>query len=374
VENIDTKDLLAKKRRFIFFIILSLNLFGLLMVYESSSMYAYNLFKDPAYFFKKQFIFSLAGLVLFFLILSLNLEELKKNSRVLLLFSIFLLAAVLLLGKKAGGARRWINIFGFNFQISEILKITYLIYCSEYIRRKKHLITNFKVGLLPLFFVLGVICGFLILEPDLGTAVFWVIWTLFFLFLNKASKRHIFLVVLIAFISVFFLIKLYPYRFRRILVFFNPFAEPLTSGYQIIQSQVAFTSGGLFGLGFGESRQKLFFLPAAHTDFIFSIIAEQFGLLGSLFLIFIFFILLNNMFNVAKILNNSNVNILYGIILILFLEILVNIGVTCGLFPTKGLPLPFISYGGSNLITHYILFGLFFNFSRQKDENIISNR
>jgi cell division protein FtsW len=360
-----------KERRFILNTILILTLFGILMIYEASSLYAYKAYGDFAYFFKKQVIFFLVGLALFFLALLVNLGFLKKHSKEFLILVVFLLIGILFLGRKAGGARRWLNLPGFNLQPSEMLKIFFLIYCADYISRKGSIMKNFR-KLLPLGLALGTICFFVVLQPDLGTAIFWMIWILIFFFMHRARKKYIFLIVLLGIVSSFFLVAFYPYRFRRITAYLNPFADPQDAGFQLIQSQIAYGEGGILGVGLGEGRQKLFFLPAAHTDFIFSIIAEEFGLIGSLSIIFIFFIIFHKMFNIAKLAKDDfRRSILLGIILVFFLEVVINIGVSCGFFPTKGLPLPFISYGGSNLITHYILLGLFFNASREEE---ISNK
>ncbi|MCM8786730.1 MAG: putative lipid II flippase FtsW [Candidatus Omnitrophica bacterium] len=356
---------LNSKRRFIFFTIFFLTLFGMLFVYEASSIYAYSIKGDPSYFLKRQFIFFIIGLFLFFFTLFLDLNFLRKYYKEFLLFTLFLLLLVLLFGRRIGGAKRWFNFGEFNFQPSEILKISFLIYCVEYCNRKKTLLRTFKLGLLPLGIVLGILCLLLILQPDLGTALFWVIWTFLFLFLYRARKSHLFVVGFITIIFIIFLVLFFPYRFRRIIAYVNPFADPQSSGFQIIQSQIAFCEGGLFGVGLGESKQKLFFLPAAHTDFIFSLIAEELGLVGALFFIFVFFILFNAMVKIAKyVWGEFSKGVLLGIIIIFFLEIVINIGVSCGFFPTKGMPLPFISYGGSNLVIHYILLGLFFNASK----------
>ncbi|MDD5584361.1 MAG: putative lipid II flippase FtsW [Candidatus Omnitrophica bacterium] len=361
---------LKRERRFILYTVIFLAFFGTLMVYESSSIYAYKISNDSAYFFTRQFIYLAIGLALFFLMLFVDLEFLRKYSKEFLALTIILLVAVLIVGKRAGGARRWFHFPFFNFQPSEMLKVTYLLYCAEYFKRKGILIRYFKAGLAPLGLILGAVCVFLILEPDLGTAIFWVVWTLLFLLLHRARKKHLILIFLIGTVFVFFLVAFFPYRFRRITAYLNPFADPRNTGFQIIQSQIAYGEGGLFGVGLGEGRQKLFFLPAAHTDFIFSIIAEEFGLVGALSLLFIFFVLFNKMVAIAReSCDEFRRGILWGIIFIFFLEVVVNIGVTCGLFPTKGLPLPFISYGGSNLITHFILLGLFFNASRHNEGN-----
>ncbi len=356
---------LKSDRRFILIAVLALTFFGILMVYESSSIYAFKITSDAAYFFKRQLLFFIIGLVSFALALLIDLDFLKEHSKELLLFTFFLLAGVLLFGKRSGGARRWLEIAGFSIQPSEFLKISFLTYCADYYSRKRGLLRDAGLGLFPLGVVLGVICLFLLLQPDLGSAIFWVSWTILFLFFFKARNKHLALIVICGIVVVFFLIKLYPYRFRRIIAYLNPFADPSGSGFQLIQSQIAYGAGGIWGVGLGESIQKLSFLPAAHTDFVFSIIAEEFGLWGSLGLIAVFFIIFHKMFRIAGYAaNRFREGVLWGIIFIFFLEVVINIGVSCGLLPTKGLPLPFISYGGSNLVVHYILLGLFFNASR----------
>ncbi|HIE35887.1 MAG TPA: putative lipid II flippase FtsW [Candidatus Omnitrophica bacterium] len=360
-------DNLKKERRIIFFLILILNLFGLLMVYESSSMYAYKIKKDPLYFLERQFLFFIIGLIMFFFSLAINLEHLKKYNKEFLLFNLFLLFLLLFVGKKIGGAKRWFFLGGFNFQPSELLKLSFLLYCADYFKRKKNFLNNFYKGILPLGLVLSLMCLLLILQPDLGGAIFWITWIFIFLFFQGVRKRYLILLAGAGLFFSFLVIQLYPSRFQRILIYFNPFSDPKGVGFQLVQSQIAFGRGGLFGVGLGESLQKLFFLPAAHTDFIFSIIAEEFGLIGSLGIIFIFFLLFHKMVKLARnAQENFRRNILWGAIFIFFLEIIINMGVSCGLLPTKGLSLPFISYGGSNLITHFVLLGVFFNASCKK--------
>ncbi|MCF7888283.1 MAG: FtsW/RodA/SpoVE family cell cycle protein, partial [Candidatus Omnitrophica bacterium] len=164
----------------------------------------------------------------------------------------------------------------------------------------------------------------------------------------------------------------YPYRVRRIIAYLDPFSDPQGSGFQIIQSQLAYSRGGILGVGLGEGKQKLFFLPAAHTDFIFSIIAEELGLILTLGIVSIFFLVIHKMLKISNLIDdNFRKGILFGIAIIFFLEVFINIGVTCGLLPTKGMSLPFISYGGTNLIVHYMLLGLFFNASKKILKNKI---
>ncbi|MDD3297102.1 MAG: putative lipid II flippase FtsW [Candidatus Omnitrophica bacterium] len=356
---------LKSKRRFIFISILALTLFGVLMIYESSSVYAFKVYGDPAYFLKRQILFFLFGLAAFFSTLFVEIDFLKRYNKEFLLFTILTLVVVAFFGQKGGGARRWFSLAGFNIQPSEILKVTFLLYCADYCQRKGNTLRNIKNGLIPLGVVLASVCILLILQPDLGTAAFWVIWAIFFLFICNANLRHLAIVIGIGLLTAFFLVKFSPYRARRMTSYFNPFADPQGAGFQLVQSQIAYGEGGLCGVGFGEGRQKLSFLPASHTDFVFSIIAEEFGLWGVLGIMMLFFILFHIMFFIARAQRDGfKSGVLWGIILIFFLEVAANIGVSCGLFPTKGLPLPFISYGGSNLVVHYILLGLFFNASR----------
>lgn len=357
---------LKKERKFLFIVFLALTLFGALMIYESSSLYAFKAKTDAAYFFKRQSLFFLIGIFFFSLTLLIDLEFLKQHNKELLLLTILFLVALIFFGKRAGGAKRWLQVGPIGFQPSELLKISFLLYCTDYCRRKRNRIKNVRIGLMPLGFVLCVICLLLVLQPDLGTAIFWVLWTVFFLYLFGARSKHLLFVVLSGAVIAIFLIKLYPYRLSRIVAYLNPFGDPRGSGFQLIQSQIAYGAGGIWGVGLGEGLQKLFFLPAAHTDFIFSIIAEEFGLWGSLGLLFLFFVIFRKMSGIANLSRDDfRRGLLWGIVLIFFLEIAVNIGVSCGLFPTKGLPLPFMSYGGSNLVIHYILLGLFFNASRE---------
>lgn len=358
---------IKKERRFIFAAVLALTLFGILMVYEASSLYAYRMHSDSMYFFKRQFLFFVVGVVLFFLALLLDLEFLRKYNKEFLILTLLILIVILFAGKAAGGAKRWLHLASFNFQPSETLKIFFLLYCADYFNRKGNLVKNFRIGLVPLGSVLGVICLLLLLQPTLGTVIFWMMWLLFFLFISGARKKHLLLIVILGLVASFFLIKFYPYRFRRITAYLDPFADSRGAGFQSVQSQIAYGQGGFFGAGFGESRQKLFFLPAAHTDFIFSIIAEEFGLLGALVVLFLFFIIFHKMVNISEMADDKfKKAVLWGITVMFSLEVVLNVGVSCGLLPITGLALPFLSYGGTNLITHYVLLGLFFNASRRE--------
>ncbi|MBD3246480.1 MAG: putative lipid II flippase FtsW [Candidatus Omnitrophica bacterium] len=357
---------LRRQRRVLFLSVLGLTLFGILMVYEASSVYAYHIASDPAYFLKRQFVFFLAGLAAFFLtIFFVDLDWLRQYYKEILGATLVLLALVLFLGKSAGGAKRWLSLGIVHVQPSEFLKISFVLFGAEYFRRKGKKIRSLREGVLPMMGVLAVIGVLSLLQPDLGTAIFWVIWVFLMLFLYKARIRHLSAVGGVGILLCALLIFASPYRMRRIVSYLNPFLDPQGAGFQLIQSQIAYGSGGLFGVGLGEGKQKLFFLPAAHTDFVYSIIAEEFGLLVSGGILFLFYFLFHHMYRIAvRCQDPFRRAVLWGVICVFFLEIILNIGVTCGVFPTKGMALPFLSYGGSNLITHYVLLGIFFNATR----------
>ncbi|OQX81220.1 MAG: putative lipid II flippase FtsW [Candidatus Omnitrophica bacterium 4484_70.1] len=358
---------LVRERRAIFLIFLGLSLFGLLMVYEASSIYAWKVYHSSLYFFRRQLIFFLSSLFVFFIVLGIDSNFFRKYSFPILVFNILLLILVLIWGKKIGGARRWFSLFGFSFQPSEFLKISFILWCANYFA-SKNLILNTVEDVLPPLSLVFLISFFLLLEPDLGSIIFWFSWMIISLFLFKAKKRHLFLLMLIGTIVIFFLIKFYPYRFRRLIYFFNPWRDPKGAGFQLIQSQIAFGNGGAFGVGLGESAQKFLFLPAAHTDFIFSIIAEEFGFLGSVVFVVIYWFLFFTLFKMGLSFKDFfSKAFCMGASILLGLEVIINMGVSCGIFPTKGLPLPFISYGGSNLFVHYLLMGLVFRISKENE-------
>ncbi|MCF7886912.1 MAG: putative lipid II flippase FtsW [Candidatus Omnitrophica bacterium] len=372
INNLKKWESLRKERRIIFSLIFSLTLIGLLFIYESSSLYALKHYNDSAYFFKKQILFFILALFSFCGVLFIDLDFLRQQSKKILLFLIVILIIVLFFGQKSGGASRWIQLGGFNFQPSELLKIFFLIYCADYCSRKKIILKDLNYGFIPVGLVLAVICLLLLFQPDLGGVIFWIIWFLIFVYLYGAKLKHLAIIILGCLISFFFLVKLYPYRVRRIIAYLDPFSDPQGSGFQIIQSQLAYSRGGVLGVGLGEGKQKLFFLPAAHTDFIFSIIAEELGLILTLGIASMFFLIIHKMLKISDFIDdNFRKGILFGIAIIFFLEAFINIGVTCGLLPTKGMSLPFISYGGTNLIVHYILLGLFFNASKKTLKNKI---
>ncbi|MFH1767894.1 MAG: putative lipid II flippase FtsW [Candidatus Omnitrophota bacterium] len=354
------------ERQFVFISVVALSLFGLLLIYSASCIYALRTYNNSAYFFSRQVVYLVISLVAFFLALLLDIGTIRRFNKEFLFFTVFLLVLVLVIGKKAGGARRWLSLGVVSFQPSEILKIAFPLYVADFFVRKGGTIRLLREGLLPLLFIWGVFSVLIVLEPDLGTVVFWLIWIFFMLFIARAKARHLGAILLVGLLFSFILVKTHPYRFARLVSYLDPWQDPRGSGFQIIQSQIAFGEGGLWGTGLGSGRQKLLFLPAAHTDFVFSIIAEEFGFFGSLAVLSVYFLIVIKALEISmRLKDNFARYVCLGISFLFGLEVIINVGVSCGLMPTKGMALPFISYGGTNLFVHYVLLGIFFNLTRQ---------
>ena len=342
---------------------------GIVMIYSSSSIFAYEAYGDSAYYLKRHLLFMLIGSILSIFFMSFDYVKLRRFIKPFLLISIILLILVLIpgIGSAVGGARRWIN-FGFiNFQPSEIAKMALIFYAADVLSRKQSDIVNFMYGFLPLMIVLGVCLLLILLEPDLGTAIAIGFLIFIMAFVAGARLKHIVTISLPAIPLFGLLIALKPYRLKRIFVFFNPWADPKGAGFQIIQSFIALGSGGILGVGLGHSQQKLFYLPEAHTDFIFSIIGEELGLLGTATIIFLFIIFIYLGTYIAYKARDLFGQFLgFGLVAMIALQVVVNIAAVTGAIPTKGLPLPFISYGGTSLIYSMLSVALLLNIARHR--------
>jgi len=340
---------------------------GVIMIYSSSSIYAWERYGDSFYFLKRHLVFLVVGLVFTFLAMIVDYRLLRKYARLLLWVALFLLVLVLVpgLGREISGARRWFRFKFISFQPSEFVNLALIIYIADFICRKGEQIKTLLKGFVPPICALGAVSLLILLQPDLGTTIALASVVLIMLYISGVRFRYILSLILCSLPMVYILVFSVPYRRARILAFLNPWLDPKGSGFQIIQSQIAIGSGGLFGVGLGHSQQKLFYLPAAHTDFIFSIIGEELGLLGTLGIIALFMIFIRQGLKVIK---NAQDKFGYflslGLVLMISLKAIVNIGVSCGVFPTKGLPLPFISYGGSSLIFDMVSLGILINIAR----------
>lgn len=359
--------MVRKTRINLFTISVLLICIGIVMIYSSSSIYAWERYADSFYFLKRHLFFLLAGLLLTFLVMLVDYRLFRKHARLLLWIALALLVLVLIpgVGREVSGARRWFRFKFISFQPAEFANLALIVYISDFICRKADKIKLLFKGFIPPVCVLGAAALLILSQPDLGTVIALGSVVLIMLFVAGTRGAYILSLLLCSLPALYLLVFKVPYRRDRILAFLNPWLDPKGTGFQIIQSQIAIGSGGLFGRGLGHSQQKLFYLPAAHTDFIFSIIGEELGLAGTLGVIALFMIFIQQG---LKIIKNAQDKFGYflalGLVLMISLKAIVNIGVSCGVFPTKGLPLPFISYGGSSLIFDMVSLGILINIAR----------
>jgi cell division protein FtsW len=339
----------------------------MIMIYSSSAILAFERYSDSEFYLKRQFLFLIIGCVILSFILGVDYRIFKRFSKPLLLFSLFLLILVLIpgIGYCVSGAKRWFKAFGFNFQPSELASLSLIIYLASFLSRKDKDIRNLFFGLLPPLIVIAIFVFLILLQPDLGKAFSVGIISFIMLYVAGARLSHCLLLFLLSLPIIYLSIFTVPYRLQRIITFLNPWLDPRGSGFQIIQSQIALGSGGVFGLGLGRGKQKLFFLPANHTDFIFSQVGEELGWVGTSFVIVLFLLFLIYGFKVIK--NCKEPFGFYlglGIVSSIILEAIIHMGVCVGLLPTKGLPLPFISYGGSAFLFDLISMGILLNIAK----------
>ena len=351
-------------RRSIFLVVMILVAVGIVMIYSASAIYAYEKMGDSLYFLKRHLVYIFVGLIIMFVAMSVDIDVLRKYAKPLMMVTIAILVLVLIphIGKTTAGARRWFKFGILNFQPSEFAKIAMIDYIADLISRKESVIKSFWQGFVPPMIALGLVTGLVLLEPDLGTAITIALITILMIYISGARQLYILLSILASLPALYLLMFRVAYRRKRILAFLNPWADKRGIGFQVIQSFVALGSGGLFGVGLGQSKQKLFYLPASHTDFIFSIIGEELGFVGTASVVILFTIFVwQGMRVVFKAANTFERLLSFGIVSLITLEAIINIGVTAGALPTKGLPLPFISYGGSGLIFHLAAVGLLLN-------------
>ena len=346
--------------------VVALTSFGIVMVYSASSVMAAKNFHDGAFFLKRQGIFALIGFTVAAVAMRTDYHFWRKWSVPLLLASLVLLVLVLIpgIGGKAKGASRWIRLPGFNLQPSEFTKIALIFYLAYSIDKKQDRIRSLSAGFLPYMVVLIILLGLLLKQPDMGAALTLAAVTILMLF--AAGTRLVFILGsgMVAMPFVVYLIYNSAYRLKRIKAFMNPEQDPTGIGWQIIQSKYAFGAGGFFGQGLGEGKQKLFYLPEAHTDFILSVVGEELGFIGVVIIIGMFFVLIQRAMRIAMAAQDTFGRFLaLGIAVLFAIEAAVNMGVVTGLLPTKGLALPFLSYGGSSLVISLFAVGVLLNIS-----------
>ncbi len=337
---------------------------GLVMVASSSVEIADRATGDPLYYFKRQFIFALMGVSAGLVLTKIRLAHWENSGMAILMFMVLLLMFVLIpgLGKTVNGSTRWLAIGPFNLQVSEVVKLLLVIYLAGYVVRQGKQIRETFMGFIKPMLVLVVLFTFLLLQPDFGAAMVLLITALGMLYLAGVKFWKFGLLLMASAISMGFVAISSPYRVERFTAFLNPWSDPFGSGFQLTQSLIAIGSGAWSGLGLGASVQKLFYLPEAHTDFVFAVIAEETGLIGATVVIMLFILLIHRCFAIGEMVDKQGMKfgaqIAYGIGIWLGLQAFINIGVNTGVLPTKGLTLPFISSGGSSLLVTCAAIGL----------------
>ena len=349
------------------FFVVGLMLVGLIMVYSASSVTSLATLSDGFYYFKRQLMWVIVGLLAMLGVSLVPYQKLEKFAVPLLGLAIFLLILVLIPGvaRDIGGAKRWIRFGGIGFQPSEFAKLCFVIYIAHSISVRQDRIKTFLHGMLPDMLVAGLVFILIYKEPNLSTAALIGGTYLTLYFLGNGSLANLGGLAAGGVVLIVALIFQAGYRMRRFWAFIDPWENARTSGYHIIQSLVAIGSGGFWGLGLGQSRQKFFILPERHTDFIFAIICEEMGLVGGVLVLLMFLALLwRGLYIATRAPDNFGFLLASGITAIIGLQVLVNIGVVLSLMPTTGITLPFVSYGGSSLVFLAIGIGILLNISR----------
>ena len=351
----------------LFFTVIILSLFGLLMIYSSSNIWAEYKFNDSFHYLKYQTVFFILGLIIMIFVSKINYPIYYKYSNKILLVSLILLILVLIpgIGSIRNGSRSWFGIGQLGIQPSEAAKISLIIFTSKYLSLNEKYINNFLKGVIPILLIVGIFFFLIMLQPDLGTGLILVLSIISILFIAGVSMKFFITGGFLGILCVIVLIIIAPYRMDRITSFINPWKDPLGTGFQMIQSLYAIGPGGLLGLGLGNSIQKHFYLPEPQTDFIFSIISEEFGVMGVIIVVGLFSILLYRGIKISLNTKDSFSKYLsFGILFQIIFQAIMNLSVVVGLIPVTGVTLPFLSYGGSSLLVSMGSIGIILNISK----------
>ncbi|RSK26941.1 stage V sporulation protein E [Bacillus sp. HMF5848] len=340
---------------------------GLIMVYSASAIWATYKFDDSFFFAKRQLLFAGIGIIAMFFIMNIDYWTWRTYAKFLIIICFVLLILVLIpgIGMERNGSRSWIGVGAFSIQPSEFMKLAMIAFLAKYLSENQKKITSFKQGLLPSLSLAFTAFAIIMLQPDLGTGTVMMGTCIVMIYVAGARISHFVGLGLVGVAGFVALILSAPYRIKRITSFLDPWEDPLGSGFQIIQSLYAIGPGGLFGLGLGQSRQKFFYLPEPQTDFIFAILAEELGFIGGSLVLLLFALLLWRGVRIAlgaPDLYGSFLGI--GIIAMVAIQVIINIGVVTGLMPVTGITLPFLSYGGSSLTLMLMAIGVLLNISR----------
>ncbi len=339
-----------------------MSLVGLVFIFEASAVGSARQFDDSLHYLKSQSVWIFLGLFVIVIFSFIDYKKLYFLSFVSLVLTIILLVIVLIpgIGLKVGGARRWIDLGFFSIQPTELAKFSVIIYLSSWFSNKE------KNRFLPFISLICFLVFLIILQPDMGTAIIIFLISLIIYYFSGARFMDFVYILGASVVGIYFLIKMSPYRFNRFLAFLNPTVDPLGISYHINQIFISLSSGGFFGRGFGASRQKYLFLPEAHTDSIYAIIGEEYGFIGGLILIILYFVFVYKIYHLIRLAPDRLARlILIGIFAFFNLQFIVNMFGMTGLFPIVGVPIPFLSYGGSNLLISFALIGIMLNIEKR---------
>ncbi len=349
----------------LFLTALGLVAIGVVMIYSASAILALERFGSTTFFVKKQAMWGIITLLSIFVLTKVDYHRLEKLSPYLLLFS-FLLLVVVLFQPPTRGASRWIKAGPLTFQPSELFRYALIFFMAFSLSRRKGKINELKFVLLPYFLILIVALALIMKQPHLGAVLLISTVVFAMLFVGGARIRHLLLIVLPVVVSVFVLVFFFGYKKPRVNDYLSSLEDPLKGSYQMKQSVLALGSGEMVGVGLGEGKAKLFFLPEPHTDFIFATTGEELGFMGTAAILILFFLLAARGMSIARRASDDFGYLLaFGITFSIFAGFLINAGVVVGLLPTTGLPMPFLSYGGSSLIFSALGIGILLNVSRQ---------
>lgn len=358
--------------KILFFTSIILSLFGIVMIYSASSIWAEYKFNDAFHYLKYQSIFFIVGVIIMLIISKIDYKVYYEKANLILSICLILLILVLIpgIGSIRNGSRSWFGIGPFGIQPSEAAKLGLIIFTSKYLSKSNKFLKSYKQGVFPILGITLLIFFLIMLQPDLGTGVILVMSIISLLFIAGVNMKFFLGIGILGIISITILIIIAPYRMDRITSFINPWNDALGTGFQIIQSLYAIGPGGLLGTGFLNSVQKHFYLPEPQTDFIFSIIAEEFGVAGAFIVTILFSLILYRGIKIA--LNSQDLfskYLSFGMVFQIIFQTLMNLMVVIGMIPVTGVTLPFLSYGGSSLLISMTSIGILLNISKSTNKN-----
>ncbi len=347
-------------------ITLALSLGGLVMVFSASGVMAENKFTNSTYYLQRQIVWMVLGFGLLLVGSLIDYGQWKRWVPLIVVGCVAGLLLVLGIGPQINGARRWLAFGFFSIQPTEMAKLAVVLYLAAFLSNPQRRVTDWQRGFLPPVAIVGMICGLIVVEPDLGSTVVISLVLVGMMYLAGARVRHLAYLGLPMVVGLISLIWMSPERWERMTTFMNPFEDREGAGYQLVQSILALENGGVFGVGLGQGKQKLLYLPEGHTDFVLALVGEELGLIGTSGLLALFAILVFKGFRVAALAPDLFGRYLaLGITMLLGIQALINAGVVSGMLPTKGLTLPLVSYGGSSLLVTMLAIGILLSIARQ---------